>query len=355
MFPKFHGNRAIQLLGRAARWSISGRVGAIENAQSLDATQPRKAPIDIRHVLDGCNPGCQHPGPVRGAWATDEQCLVTLDELVRHIPNATNNAFYLKAITDGLLVIDIEPDCPPQVAANLLALPQAEILYKEMSMSGRGFHLLTPLPENFHDHPIAASRTVLRHEQGWYELLLKHWATFTRIPVPEDHPVLRMAPTDEHQRFTSVAELYEDLAGKIRGQSLATPGDVHTETEMPDIPDAEDIVQETLARAVPGMKSLDDFGGDNSRWEFSVLGRLYGTMQAQLRENSQFNDHVYTAGEQAWLLYAAVVQHVPARAKHHELRNNRPFLLDRAAALVAERVAQLKAQPDEQSDHDLAS
>lgn len=347
MFPQFHDSSAIQLLGRASRWTISGRL-EIPDPASQDSGSKRKAPIDVRHLLDGCNAGCQHTGPLRGAWATDERCLVTLEELVQRVPDAANNAFYLKAMTDGLMVIDIEPDCPPDVAAELLSLPEHEVLYRELSMSGRGFHLLTPLPDNFHDHPLAAEKIVLRHEQGWYEILLKHWATFTRRPIPQDHPVLRAASEVERPRFGSIAELYEDLAVRARESSLATSGDVRTAAEMPDIPGSQQIVDEIVAMGISGVRPQTDFDGDTSRWEFSVLGRLYGLMQSAIGQQSMFHQHVYTPADQAWLLYGAALQIIPARSKHNERRNNRPFLLDRAAALVAERQAQVQRELNEQ-------
>ncbi|MDW6066173.1 hypothetical protein SAZ11_60910 [Streptomyces sp. FXJ1.4098] len=37
------------------------------------------------------------------------------------------------------------------------------------------------------------------------------------------------------------------------------------------------------------------------------------------------------------MLYKAALDVIPARPKHSERRNGRPFLLDRAAALVADR------------------
>lgn len=154
-FPQFYGNPAIRALADASRWTISGQIGD-DDLDVAGKPPTRKAPIDIRHLLDF--------GRVRGAWALDERCLVTLDELTQAVPDAANNAFYLQALTDGLLVLDIEPDCPPHIAVDLLRLPGA--LYSELSMSGNGFHILAPLPQNFHDFPIASTKRVLREEHG---------------------------------------------------------------------------------------------------------------------------------------------------------------------------------------------
>ncbi|MFE4834464.1 hypothetical protein ACFRAU_07260 [Arthrobacter sp. NPDC056691] len=323
-FPRFYGNPAIQTLSKAARWTISGQIG--DDDPSDPAKPPtRKAPIDVRHLIDA--------GRLRGAWATDEACLVTLEELTRAIPEAANTAFYLQAQTDGLLVVDIEPACPPGVAADLLRLPG--ILYSELSMSGRGYHLVIGLPSNFHDFPIAAGKRVLREEHGWYELLLDHWTTFTREPIPGNVAghVRNMA---SQPAFASIEALYAQLAEKAREGTGATALAIDTTAVMPDIPYAQAIVEQTVANARGQLKSAADFNHDMSRWEFSVLASLFGWLRTQLRDYSAYGVE-YSSSDAAWLLYRASLEVIPARPKHNQLRNGRPFLLDRAAALIAER------------------
>jgi hypothetical protein len=330
-FPNFYENPAIRAIASASRWTISGRLGDETDPESKEST--RKAPIDVRHLLDGCNISCRHTGPLRGAWSIDSTCLVTLDELTDAIPQAANTAFYLQAQTDGLMVLDIEPDCPPGTAAELLRLPGT--LYKELSMSRRGFHLVAPLPKNFHDFPIAAGKRVLREKNGHYELLLDHWATFTRDPVPQriiDHVAARPAPV----QFTSYEDLYASLAEHARASASGSALDIDTSDEMPEIPYAREIVGETLDQARDQLRSIDDFDNDHSRWEFSVLASLYSWMRTQLRSYSAVGIE-YASSDIAWLLYAAAIEVIPTRPKHSQRRNGRPFLLDRAAALVADR------------------
>ncbi|QNE18107.1 hypothetical protein F1D05_09675 [Kribbella qitaiheensis] len=317
-FAAFYGNPAIRTLAGAARWTISGRLGDDPN----DPEVTRKAPIDLRSLLDH--------NRLRGAWSIDEQCLVVLDELTDRIPTATNTAFYLRASTDGLIVIDIEPDCPAPVAAQLLKLP--DVLYAEESMSGRGFHLVTPLPDNFAAFPIAAGKRVLREEQGWYEILLDHWVTFTRRPLP---PGALARPPTPCPPFASVADVYADLAQHAR-TATASAIDVNTGVDVPDIPGGPQIVRQTLAAARHRFKTLDHFDGDRSRYEFSVLGTLHRQMLNHLVEHISLGRR-YSSSDLAWLLFQAAQQVIPARAKHNERRNGRPFLLDRAAAMVAQQ------------------
>ncbi|WP_442545191.1 hypothetical protein ACSBOX_05815 [Arthrobacter sp. KN11-1C] len=316
-FPHFYTNPAVRLLETFPRWTVSGRLGDDTDAKA-------KAPIDTRALLES--------GRVRGAWAVDENCLVTLGELTQLLPAAANAAFYLRAPTDGLLVIDIEASCPAEISANLLALPG--ILYAETSMSGRGYHIVTGLPENFYEHGVAASKRVLRESHGWYEILLDHWVTFTREPISEEIMV-RARNTDlASAPFGSVDDLYSSLAETARA-ATATSAEVNTSATVPDITGSQEIVGRTLAGAAARFKTLEQFGGDNSRFEFSVLGVLYREMRSHLVRYGFINRVTYSPDDQAWMLYQAALQALPSRPKHNELRNGRPFLLDRAAAMIA--------------------
>lgn len=328
-YAGFYNNPAITTLADASRWTVSGRLGD-------DAESKGKAPIDIRHLFD--------VGRVRGAWAQDDQCLVTLDELARRLPDAANHAFYLRAVTDGLMVIDIEPSCPVEISTQLLALPG--VIYSETSMSGRGFHLATPLPASFHEFRVASGKRVLREQHGWYELLLDHWVTFTRKPISEDiwkHVQGVLTPASE---FASTATLFASLAETARATTVASTT-VRTSVEAPKITGGQDIVSRTLEGAWPRFKTLDDFDGDASRWEFSVLGVLYREMHRHLVRVGFLRRTTYDDSDRAWLLFQTVQEVLPDRPKHSEQRNGRPFLLDRAAAMVAANATNKTARPKE--------
>ncbi|MFG1857454.1 hypothetical protein ACGFJT_36855 [Actinomadura geliboluensis] len=328
-FPVFYAHQVIMMLAEVPRWTVSGCLA--ENLDDPDDPKStRKAPIDMRQLLDCVDPSGRR---LRGAWSVDERCLVTLHELTERLPNAANVAYYLRAQTDGVLVIDIEPNCPPEISARLLQLP--EVVYSELSMSGRGFHLIAPIPANFRNLPVAASKRALREEHGWYEILLDHWVTFTRRPIPDDVPARThgLAPAPAEQRFASVAEVYAALAEKARA-STAASGTIRTAVEVPDIPQAEHIISQTVTTAGSRLKTLEDFHGDTSRWEFSVLNALYRAMLGHLVQHINCGLS-FSASDEAWLLYQAAVEVLPLRPKHRERRNGRPYLLDRAAAVIA--------------------
>ncbi|WP_026927421.1 hypothetical protein [Granulicoccus phenolivorans] len=338
-FGEFYRNPVIRSLAPASRWTVSGRLGDLA---PTDAAGPPagggptyKAPIDARELI--------RTGRVRGAWAVDRACLVTLDELTRHVPRASNVAFHVQAQTDGVLVLDIEPSCPPDLADDLLRLPG--LLYTEQSMSGLGFHALAPLPANFRDFPAATRMRRLQEEHRWFELLLDHWITFTRRPVAATVRA-RIAGRTTPPRVASVAALYAQLAGSAR--PTARPAALDLGPGMPEIPHADAIVRQTLDRVRGRLRTPADFHHDLSRWEFSVLGALHHAMRGPLATRTAFGTR-YPPAAQARLLYLAARAVLPHRPKHDERRHGRPFLLDRAAALIAEREA-ARSTPDPSSD-----
>lgn len=329
-FPSFYDNRAIKALADASRWTVSGVIGELPDAD--DATgyaKARKAPIDIRHLLER--------GRVRGAWARDEQCLLDLDELTTFLPQAANAAYFLRMQIDGLIMIDIEPDCPEEVASALLRLPR--IIYSETSMSGRGYHLLMRAPTNLQNFPQAARKTVLREEHGWYELLMEHWVTFTRRPVPTARIISAHAQPAGDNEPSSTEELFATLAAEAAANAAADASSLATGAQMPEIPLAEQIVTGMIIAAHGHLREPGDFHHDTSRWEFSVLGSLYGWLRSELAKAEGTSSARFSDSDRAWLLYDAVRRILPARPKHAETRNGRPYLLNQAAALVADRRA----------------
>lgn len=301
-FPEFYTNPIIGAIADVPRWTVS------DNA---------KVPINMRELISS--------GRVWGAHEISDQCLVRLDELTRFLPTAANNAFYLRAQTDGFVVLDIEKTCPPEVSQRLLSLPN---LWVEPSMSGKGYHLVMPLPSNFWDYPIAVGKTVLKEVHGYYEILLDHWVTFTRTSLP--------ASALPPQNFEAGAweEVYADLA-KDAVESPVSEFDITA--ERPEIPRLEQIIELMTRR--PLEKSPEDFHNDYSRYEFSALGILYNRLKTILIAVSEVEtEAVYDEAAMSWLIYEAAVRMLPARDKHEEVRNGMPLLLNAAVSLVGRRL-----------------
>lgn len=360
-FPQFYGNPHVQRLSAYPRWTVSADIG-VRPASSGDAAdenlvlKQRKAPIDIQHFFAGCGGSCRHESPLRGAYRVDETCLVDLPTLTARLPEAANCAFHLRSEHDGLMVVDIEKTCPPEIAAQLLSVPGA--VYSELSMSGKGYHLLVPLPANLESFPLAAAKTVLKEEHGWYEILFEHWITFTRRPIPAWRAdELRFqgsqAPTVDEEELAKHAagtfeQLYANLAQhateSISRSGLAdlsglSAGNGNDDEITASIPMAEHVIGQTLARGRDRLKTLEDFGHDHSRWEFSVLGSLCLTMTKVITDLVVREGQTYTDDQVAWMLHCAAKKVIPPREKHFTTRYGQPFLLHQAAVQISQLAA----------------
>ncbi|MDP9903181.1 hypothetical protein [Arthrobacter bambusae] len=303
-YPQFYGNPVIGQLADSPRWTIS------DNG---------KVPIDMREL--------QATGRIRGAYEKSISCLMTLEELTEFMPRAANHAFALNASIDEVLVLDIEKDCPPSIAEELLRLPA---LYSELSMSGFGYHLIMPLPDNFDDFPIAAGKLKLQEEHKWYEVLIEHWVTFTRKPVPTS--LTRGAEPASLEQWD---QLYARLASRAVETQTAK---VDVELDKPEIPGEHQAIFIMTQQAPP--RTLEDFHFDHSRYEFSVLSALNRRLNPALPFLSGKFDIEYTPSMRVWLIYEAARQIIPHRTKHDELRNNMPLLLNAATDLIARQEAQ---------------
>ena len=324
VFPEFYDNAHIAALASEPRWTVS--------TQEATERFPHKAPLDMRCLLYGGTSRSGDrlkPGTIRGAYKADRTCLVTLDELTDRLPKASNCAYYLRATFDGYMVVDIEKKCPPEEAARLLAMPGA--LYTETSMSGRGYHLLMPMPKNFRDYGPATRKRKLQHPQGWWEILLEHYVTLTRKPIPADvcEAMAALAP----EAPPTWEELWAEIAD---GAHDAVKGELELDNEKPEIPFEEEIIAHVIRR--PHGKTKAEFHNDTSRFEFSVLGVLWHRLgpvvgyYAYLAPADTYTDSVLV-----WLLYACAVKVLPHREKHDGERGGMPYLWDRAANLVAAR------------------
>ncbi|MET0887245.1 MAG: hypothetical protein ABWX92_12410 [Mycetocola sp.] len=308
VFPEFYNNSIISAIADIPRWTVS---------------DSEKVPINMRELMA--------TGRIWGAHENTEECLVTLDELTTFLPTAANNAFYLRAQTDGFAVLDIEKTCPPEKAAELLKIPN---LFVEYSMSGKGYHLILPLPANFWDYPIATGKKVLQEEHGWYEILLDHFVTFTRSVVPADR-----LPQPDYEPGA-----WEALYASLAMNAVEAPAsEFDLSSERPEIVRGEQILELMTRR--PLEKTLEDFNGDYSRFEFSTLGTLYNRLKPILVAIMDAERNaVFDESAKSWLIYEAATRMVPHREKHDEVRNGVPLLLNAAMALVARRLGDQAAE-----------
>lgn len=304
-YPDFYQNPTIQTLGKQCKWTVS-------LPRNPEDETTGKIPADARHLFKY--------GRMRGAWSVTNECLMTLDELTTIAPVTPNCTYHLNAAVEGYAVLDIEPSCPPEIAAKMLAMPN--ILYRETSMSGKGYHLILALPKNFWDYPIAANSRVLKEEHGWWEILLEHWITFTRNVIP---------PTT-HPEPSSWESVYAFVAKNAREK----PEYEFDLSQKPKIRYEEPLIKQMTVR--PHNRKLSDFHGDMSRFEFAVMGVLAHRLESALNNFPPTEKILYTDEIKIWLIYEAAKQVLEHRDKHDEPRNGIPWLLHTATNLIAARI-----------------
>lgn len=302
VYPEFYENDAIRKLAMNRRWSIS------------DA---EKKPLDMFAY--------KYEGRIdKGASQYDATTMMTLPDLVDTLPIAANHAYWLDSNVDGLCVIDIEKTCPPDLAEKLLRVPA---LYRELSLSGQGYHLLVPVPQAvLAKYPAAATKTVLKHPEKHFEVLFEHWVTFTRNTIDEP-PVCDMDLND----------LLEDIAStQVEIDRIDLDIDMD-ETEA--IPDEERIMPMLISSFNNYKKTPADFGNDMSRYEFGVAGHLNVVLNRLIHifdEEAHLvqQRYVLTDSQKAIALYKALQEVLPARDKHEQMRSGMPWLFSLATSVM---------------------
>lgn len=324
IYPHFYRNPYIcHHLASKEKWTVSDK---------------NKRPIDIRHLFD--------TGSVRGASFTYSDGtprpnpLVNLTTLITQLPDAANHAFMLNAYDDQCVIIDIEPDCDPILRDELLELMPAS-LYTELSMSGKGYHLVMPAPQALLDnYLIAQTKTALKSGKD-FEILINHWVTFTRKAITYT------GTTTYDEALTKWQQLWDTHASQAtttttaRIQSHATTEYILDEDVDPKQYHVDQTIIHNITEAFadylaasPHVKTLADFDHDHSRFEFSRFMVI-----TRLSYKELFNDHLtrhsfpyITSHDINLTQLTRIVYHVARdvldyRPKHDEVRSGLPYLL----------------------------
>lgn len=292
-FPDFYNHPFIKSIADNEKWTVSDN---------------KKKPIDMYSFI--------YKKTIKGALYTDDKSLVSLKTLCQVLPNATNNAYYMDALIDNFVVLDIEKQCPPEIKEKLLKTPY---IYGEYSLSGKGYHLIFPIPKCFTKYPIAQKKIVMKESHGYYEILLQHYVTFTRNMLP---------PSVGTENFE---ELFEQMASE---QKETHRTNIDVDELRPDkIPFEDDILY--VLNHQDYKKKLNDFSNDISKYEYGFIGFLHYKLKRLLSVPKYKKEHEYTPNEKAWLLYQIAKDKIPYRPKHDESRDGLPWLLYLSREIIA--------------------
>lgn len=299
-FPEFYNNPFVKQIENIEKWTVSDK---------------NKRPIDMHALI--------HEQKVWGmAFDRGYNPLVDLKTLCNTIPSATNNAYYLDALVDKYVVLDIEPKCPEHIKQKLMELPY---VYGEISMSGKGVHLVFSLPENIlNKYPDAQQKQALKEENGYYEILLNHMITFTRNALP---------PSTCREDISIFDNVFELLAMKAKPNASNDKQIAVTSIKKEDIPYFDTLI--APLRAQKYNKSAIDFKNDISKYEFAVTGFYHRALMQLLDDDNRYKDHQYTDEEKAVILYSITSEKIPYRPKHDQTRNDMPWLLFIATRLLS--------------------
>ena len=306
-FPDFYNHPFIQSISDTERWTVSDNT---------------KKPIDMFVWI--------YQQRIAGAATTDSNSLISLPRLCEVLPNAANNTFYMDALADNFVMLDSEKTCPDDIKAELLKLPY---IYGETSLSGKGYHLVFPMPDCFFEYPAAMKKIVMKEEHGYYEILLNHYVMFTRNMIPPSEG------TGDFETF------FRSLCVKQK-ETHREDVDINDMEPMPG-PDYDKIV--ALLMRQDYKKSTSDFSEDMSKYEYGFMGYLNYKLNQILKVNTIAIEkvysekegkeisrkYVYSDNERAWILYNVAKERIPYRAKHDELRDNLPWLLYLAREIIA--------------------
>jgi hypothetical protein len=306
-FPGFYNNPTIQRLAPLERWTVSTK---------------DKMPIDMYHLL-------YHFEDDHKIWGLSHtrgyNPMVDLATLCRTIPDAINNTFYLDALEQKIVILDVEPSCPEALKLEFLKIPA---LYTERSMSGKGLHMIFDLPEDIlEQYPNAKVKQALKHQSGDYEILLNHMVTFTRNTI---------VPTELSRSIDDFRNLFALLASQAKPSEKSADVDVGCVIDTATIPGYETLMMALRDKTYTKSKEKD-FHNDDSRYEFGMAAFYYSTLEKMLRASSLKRES-YTDEQIANIVYNILVEKLPPRAKHNTERSGMPFLLYIVTEVMAKNV-----------------
>lgn len=249
---------------------------------------------------------------IRGAQ--NESCLTDLNNLLR-IVNAIPQQFVysLNAPRDGFVVLDIEKTCPDEIKDRLLDLP---FLYGDISMSGKGCHLIFPCPPL---DEVTINKVAMKEEHGYYEVLIHHFVTFTNFTM--------LPRYDASNAPIQFQQIWDELKST---QRLATKTEMEFDIDSVklDFPQY-DVLKDAIIRNFKQRfrKRPDDYGGDMSRYEFAVIGSVRVSTNLILDVPVFARKIKLDEMQKIMLVYQIVTEILEPREKHNEIRDGKPMLL----------------------------
>lgn len=246
--------------------------------------------------------------------AKSEQCLTTLSELLRIVDAVPRQFVYsLNAERDRIVVLDIEKTCPDDIKETLLKLP---FIYGDISMSGKGIHLVFPCPAL---DEVTINKVAMKEEHGYYEILIHHYVSFTHFTIFPQYTT-ENAPIQFQEIWDELRCSQKNIVKKEYDQDI-------------DDVDLNYPQYEALKKAIIRhfntcfRKKPIDYHNDMSRYEFAVIGFVRCSLLRMMDTHVFSKYGKLNEMQQIATVYHIVTEILPHREKHEETRDGKPMLL----------------------------
>lgn len=334
----------INYLSTDKRWTVSDK---------------DKRPINAKKLLE--------TGDLFGA--REESELVTLIDLDND-PNlqAVNRTYRLNARHNNIIMIDVEPEASNEMKNFAYFFPAH---FTELSMNG-GVHLLIHVPDDcitddnrymFTDlsvfkEPIPDGENRPAH----YEVLFNdHYVTFTKKAVMEKPSVDFDTDLEAKAKLVNfLDEIVKLDKERKNNRELAKQNQIDIFEESITDEKHKQIVKFTEIRHLDTIKqramnrSLEDYGGDHSRYEMSlataVAGGIWRTSNIA-KTTVSYRDILSTFTDQDYVyaVYLIIDDVIPHRNKHDEYRDGLPWLMYIARNAYSYIVSQEKERKEQKN------
>lgn len=314
-------------------------INHLANDPNWTVSDEKKRPINAKKLLAD--------GIVKGARLDGENPLVTLGELDANKDlQAVNRAYRLRARENNVIAIDVEPEASEDMKQFALNFPAH---YTELSMNG-GVHLLilvpddciTPDNEYMFKNLSVFKEPVPKNDKrpAHYEVIFNdHYITFTKRMDTEkvciDYNTDHNAKKQLIMFLTLIVKIDKERKEKreiAKKYSISIVEDGFDSSkkeliqEFIDLKMFEPYIDEIM------KKTIDDFGGDGSRYEMSTATSLANRclhMRSTIKDTMTYREMAKNLTEQdlVYAIYLLLKRILPERDKHEETREGLPWLM----------------------------
>lgn len=334
-------------LVRFGTWTVSG----LPDERYRQSEDDTKVPLNFRALTRGVH---------FGARVGDEDATTDLDTLMGAFGgNPPNLAVYWNYDELPYPLLDIESHAEPELLELASHMPA---LYAESSLSGRGRHLVMPLPDGADVSELRGAHNMHAEEDGHldgdWEIHMRHWVTFTGYAID-------VTPTGAGSdawdgMFMRAVEAHRSRASVV---GTVTAADVDLDRMEREPPSHMREILSSFGRPRNRPKrSLGDFtyaktkaaagrnssDVDYSAYEGHCMAHYAWILMRDMAEGLfvagdgtvvRIGHDEWDDGELAYILYTAAANGLAGfshRDKHDGVRCGMPYLLYEARRVVAQ-------------------